>query len=73
MSGGLNRAFKSACRLIISDGARPTLTHRTGTRYWDNGDYYATIMVGVLSNKMWTFYAQSYAPNSRLPLPAQPI
>ena len=32
-------------------------------RYWDNGNYYATIVIGTLTgiiNKRWKFFAQSF-------------
>lgn len=31
-----------------------------GQRYWDNGNYYATIVVGVRNKNGWQFFAQSY-------------
>lgn len=37
-------------------------------RYWDNGDFYASVVVGVRGRAGWTFYAQSYNPNSNFPL-----
>lgn len=86
----------TGCRLIITGGALPNITHVDGgfyndeqmngmcnvratgtnssaTRYWDSGPAYASIVVGVLSNRAWKLYAQSYNPDSKLPLEVQEI
>lgn len=36
-------------------------------RYWDNGAFYACVVVGVRSFGGWSFYEQSYNPNSNFP------
>lgn len=86
----------TGCRLIISGGGLPAVTHvdggffsdqqmnalcntrangtnTTAMRYWDNGAFYATIVMGVRNGSTWKFYAQSYNPDSRPPLDTQEI
>ena len=48
-------------------------TNSTSMRYWDNGEYYATIVVGVRNGSAWKFFAQSYQLNSKTPLDTQEV
>lgn len=43
-------------------------TNTSVQRYWDNGEWYASVVVGVRSRTGWAFYAQGYNPNSSFPL-----
>lgn len=34
-----------------------------GRRQWTNGDFYASVVIGVRGTAGWTYYQQSYNPN----------
>jgi hypothetical protein len=49
-------------------------TNSFGTlRYWDNGNYWASVVIGVRGGGGWTFHAQSYDMDSTFPLTVQQV
>jgi hypothetical protein len=44
-----------------------------GRRQWTNGDFYASVVIGVRGSAGWTFYQQSYNPNQNAPLPVSQV
>jgi hypothetical protein len=63
IDGGVNDAGMNKICNVKATGA-----NQSAVRYWDNGNYYASVVVGVRLGGAWAFYAQSYNYGAKPPL-----